>query len=120
MYLYIRVLFLSGTTQEGPGTVIVLPGQDVELLCNLNFTGGFALWTINRESVYSPNELFIGRLPGYNISLDGRNIIIEDIMMNDDRNGSNYICIIPQAPPTPDIVSDPTILLVAGKCIIRN
>ena len=36
-------------------------------------------------------------------------------MMNDSRNGSVYICILPQTPPTPDIVSDPTILYVAGE-----
>ena len=36
-------------------------------------------------------------------------------MINDDRNGSIYICILPQTPPTPDIISSPTILYVAGE-----
>ena len=58
----------------------------------------------------------MGNLTGHSISLTGRNIIVEDIMMNDDRNGSVYICIVPQGLGTPDIESDPTTLLVAGKC----
>ena len=62
---------------------------------------------------YTLNELFTGQLAGHNIN--GNNIIVEDIMMNDDRNGSVYICILPQTPPTPDIESDPTILYVAGE-----
>ena len=51
-------------------------------------------------------------LAGHNRS--GVNIIVEDIMMNDDRNGSVYICILPQISP-PDIESDPTTLYVAGE-----
>ena len=69
---------------------------------------------------YTHNQLFNGQLAGH--SSTGNNIIVEDIMMNDDRNGSIYICVIPQIPPTPDNVSDPTILYVAGeygeKCMI--
>ena len=60
----------------------------------------------------------MGDLPRHNISLDGRNIIVEDIMMNDDRNGSVYTCVIPLG--IEDLVGDPTILLVAGKCIAKN
>ena len=103
--------------QEGPGIVIAHPGQDVELLCTV--TGGVASWRVN-NTVYTLNQLFTGQLAGHNIT--GNNIIVEDIMMNDDRNGSVYICFIPQMSPTPDIVSDPTILYVAGeygeKCMI--
>ena len=69
---------------------------------------------------YTINELFTGQLAGHNIT--GSSIVVEDIMMNDDRNGSIYICVIPQIPPTPDIFSDPTILYIAGeygeKCMI--
>ena len=112
--------FIIGAAQEGPGTVIARPGQDVELLCNV--TGGFASWRVNRTT-YTPNQLFSGSLTGHNISLTGRNIIVEDIMINDDRNGSVYICVILQGLGTPDIESDPTILLVAGMSyisIVRN
>ena len=83
-------------------------------MCNV--TGEAALWSVNGGPPYSPNGLFMGNLTGHKISLTGRNIIVEDIMMNDDRNGSVYICIVPQGLGTPDIVSDPTTLLVAGKC----
>ena len=55
----------------------------------------------------------MGQLAGHNNS--GSNIIVEDIMMNDSRNGRVYICTIPQISPTPDIEGDPTILYVAGE-----
>ena len=114
-----RVLFQFFLTvniiaaQAGPGLVIVLPGENVELLCNI--AGGVPVWMIDGGTGFSPNQLFMGDLPGHNISLDGRNIIVEDIVINDSRNGSNYTCFVPQGLGTPDIQSDPTTLLVAGK-----
>ena len=102
--------FLAVAAQEDPGIVIAHPGQDVELLCNL--TGTVPSWSVN-NTTYRLSQLFAGGLTGHNIT--GSNIIIEAIMMNDDRNGSVYFCIISQAPPTPDIESDPTILYVAGE-----
>jgi len=36
-------------------------------------------------------------------------------MMDDGRNGTEYICVVPQILPTPDIESDPTFLFVAGE-----
>ena len=107
--LYIRIVILV-TAQEGPGIVIAHPGQDVELLCNV--TGGVPAWRVNGVA-YTLSGLFTGQLAGHNNS--GSNIIVEDIMMNDDRNGSVYICIIPQILPSPDIESDPTTLYVAGE-----
>ena len=90
-------------------------------MCNV--TGGVASWRVNNtvnNTVYTLNQLFTGQLAGHNST--GSNIIVEDIMMNDDRNGSVYICFIPQMSPIPDIESDPTILYVAGeygeKCMI--
>ena len=102
------------TAQEGPGLVIAYPGQDVELLCTV--TGfGVAQWRVNGTS-YTFNELLMGQLAGHNITLNADNIIVEDIMMNDSRNGSMYVCFIPGARGAPDNNSDPTILLVAGEC----
>ena len=75
-------------------------------------TGGVPAWRVNGVT-YPLSDLFIGQLAGHNST--GNNIIVEDIMMNDDRNGSVYICIILQTPPTPDIESDPTTLYVAGE-----
>jgi len=78
------------TAQEGPGIVIVHPGQDVELLCDpADGTG----WTVNTRP-YGVNALQNGILPGY--SSNGRNIIVENIMMNDSRNGSYYRCVLLQ------------------------
>ena len=107
IYFYFHTV---ATAQEGPGIVIAHPGQDVELLCNV--TGAVTNWRVNGVS-YTLSQLFTGQLAGHNIT--GSNIIVEDIMMNDDRNGSVYICIIPQTPPTPDIEGDPTTLYVAGE-----
>ena len=81
-------------------------------MCNV--TGGVASWRVNSVT-YTITGLFNGQLAGHNIT--GSNIIVEDIMMNDGRNGSIYICIIPQTPPIPDIVSDPYTLYVAGEYI---
>ena len=60
----------------------------------------------------------MGQLTGHNSS--GNNIIVEDIMMNDSRNGSVYICVIPQISPTPDIEGNPTILYVAGEYVLSE
>ena len=79
-------------------------------MCNV--TGGVPSWRVNGR-IYSLNGLFTGQLARHNIS--GVNIIVEDIMMNDIRNGSVYICVMIQIPPMPDIESEPTILYVAGK-----
>ena len=103
--------------QEGPGIVIAYPGQDVELLCTVTGIGA-AQWRVNGTS-YTFNELLMGQLAGPNITLNADNIIVEDIMMNDSRNGSMYVCFIPGARGAPDNNSDPTILLVAGECIIN-
>ena len=102
--------FHTVAAQEGPGIVIAYPGQDVELLCAV--TGGVPTWRVNNVA-YTQSNLFTGQLARHNIT--GSNIIVENIMMNDNRNGSVYICVIPQTPPTPDIESDPTTLYVAGE-----
>ena len=103
------LLYTVANAQRGPGTVIVHPtGQDVELLCNV--TGGTATWKIN-GTTFTIAQLFNGALTGHNIS--GRNIIVENIMMNDGRNGTVHICVVPQIPP-PDIESDPIFLYIVG------
>ena len=110
--IFCYMYFHTVAAQEGPGIVIAHPGQDVELLCNV--TGGVATWrvinTVN-NTLYTLSDFFNGGLAGHNST--GNNIIVEDIMMNDDRNGSVYICVIPQNEKS----SDPTILYVAGEYI---
>ena len=43
-------------------------------------------------------------------------MVIQDIIINDVRNGSLYQCEIPQLPPDPNIEGNVTMLCVAGKC----
>ena len=112
------------TAQEGPGIVIAQPGQDVELLCTVTedsttLTEG---WLVNNEGPYGINALHHGRLIGHTGSLDGGNLIVENIMMNDNRNGSEYICVIVPADlddiiKIDDIIdeSDSTFLYVYGE-----
>ena len=108
--------------QEGPGIVIVHPGQDVELLCTVTVTSGnqAAAWLVNNVGPYRRNALRNGILTGYNTTLDSNNLIVENIMINDDRNGSDYRCVVVPAQgliTLADIIdeSDPTILYVADE-----
>ena len=77
-----------------------------------------AAWVIDNV-VYTVEHLHSGILTGY--SSNGNNLIIENIMMNDDRNGTEYICgTVPNTASQPTIgniidESDPTILYVAGE-----
>ena len=109
----------SVTAQQGPGIVIAHPGQDVELLCTVTPSDGqTAGWLINHGGPYTVQQLHNGILTGY--SSNGNNLIIENIMMNDDRNNTEYSCVtVPSTRlrPLSDIVdeSDPTFLYVAGE-----
>ena len=64
-------------------------------------------------------QLHNGILTGY--STNGNNLIIENIMVNDDRNFTKYSCVTLYStqtqPSVADIVaeSDPIILYVAGE-----
>ena len=107
--------------QEGPGIVIAHPGQDVELLCTVtedsdSLTTG---WLVNNIP-YRRNALRNGILAGHTTTLGSSNLIVENIMMNDVRNDSDYRCVIIPAQgmiTVADIIdeSDPTILYVAGE-----
>ena len=100
--------------QEGPGIVIAHPGQDVELLCTVTESSGSQTteWLVNNMGPYRVSAIRGGILTGHTATLDGSNLIVENIMMNDVRNGSEYRCVI-----VPGLVTfaDPTILYVAGE-----
>ena len=111
------------TAQEGPGIVIAHPGQVVELLCTVteNSETLTEAWLINNAGPYRIMPFFqnLG-LVGYNATLDGGNLIVTNITMNDSRNGSEYICVIVPAEgmiTIQDIMeqSDPTYLYIAGE-----
>ena len=103
----------SGTAQGSPGTVITHPGQDVELLCALTSSENQSVsWLINDMGPYEVTALLNGTLTGY--SSNGNNLIVQNVTMNDVRNGSNYSCVINT---TTAILqqSYPTTLYVAGE-----
>jgi len=84
------------TAQKGPGRHIVHPGQDVELLCTFNdlvLSNDTleAKWDINHV-LYGVNALRGGQVTGY--SANRGNLIVENIMMNDGRNGTEYRCVL--------------------------
>ena len=106
--------------QEGPGIVIAHPGQDVELLCAVTENSDSLItgWLVN-NILYRRSALRSGILVGYSATL-GNNLIVENIMMNDVRNGSDYRCVIVPSYGMITLAnitdeSDPTILYVAGE-----
>ena len=110
------------TAQEGPGIVIAHPGQDVELLCAVTVTSTSQTtgWLVNNVGPYRINSLRSGILTGHTATVDSSNLIVENIMMNDVRNDSEYICVVIPAQGMvtfADIIdeSDPTIMYVAGE-----
>ena len=71
-------------------------------------------WTINHGIPYTLSGLRNGIVTGY--SSNGNNLIVENIMMNDDRNNTWYFCvIITQGTSTILRESDLTILYIAGE-----
>ena len=89
-------------------------------MCNVTPSDGqTAAWIINNGAPDTVVQLHNGILAGY--STNGNNLIIENIMMNDDRNETEYICVILSStvsqPTIADIIdeSDPTILYVTGE-----
>ena len=105
---------MSDTTQAIPDKVIAHPGQAVELLCTVTSSENQSVsWLINDMGPYEVTALLNGTLTRY--SSNGNNLIVQNVTMNDVRNGSNYsgvinitIAILRQ--------SYPTTLYVAGEC----
>ena len=83
-------------------------------------SGNQAAWIVNNVGPYRISALRSGILPGHSATLGSNNLIVENIMINDDRNDSDYRCMIIPAQgmvTIADIIdeSDPTILYVAGE-----
>ena len=110
MYYYFTV-----AAQKGPGKVIVHPaGQDVELLCTETESVG-AAWLINYNGPYTVSALNNGILKGYSANLKTNNLIVENIMINDDRNNTEYRCALQTQKMHKILEKDPAILYVAGE-----
>ena len=89
------LLYFAVTAQQDPGIVIAHPGQDIELLCDVTPSGsGSVAWIMDHMGPYGVNSIRNGIAPGYIINLGSNNLIVENIMMNDDMNGSEYQCVI--------------------------
>ena len=80
--------------QDRSTTVTAHPGQDVELMCNVtgHYSNQTTAWLLNHVGPYTPIQLHNGFVTGY--SSNGNNLIIENIMINDDRDGQEYHCVI--------------------------
>ena len=99
----------------GPGIIIAHPGQDIELLCIPSTFQYVAAWIINHNfyGVYALNN---GILPGYRADVNNNNLIVENLVMNDDRNDTEYQCVVVISGTTTVLnIGDPTFLYVAGK-----
>ena len=111
------LLYLTVAAQEGPGIVIAHPGRDVELLCALRLLYGrhTTVWIID-HNFYGVNALNGGILSGYSADVISKNLIVQNIVMNDRRNNTEHRCVIVIAGTTTIVnISDPTILYVAGE-----
>ena len=89
---------------DNSGIVIAYPGQDVELQCPLSTNDEAVKWVINGE-ILKPSEY-----PSH-YSLNGNNLIIESIVIDDFRNNTKYQC----AMLSQGNFSDEIVLYVAGK-----
>ena len=120
---YNNYFVITVAAQEGPGIVIAHPGQDVELLCTVTVTSGTqaAAWLMNKTvGPYRISAIRNGSLAGHTANQDSNNLIVKKIMTNDDRNGSEYRCVIVPAHGAITLAnitgeSYPTILYVAGE-----
>ena len=132
MYVYLCVICVKFivAAQEGPGLgpgiVIVHPdGQDVTLLCNVteNLSNLMEGWKVNNMGPYGINAIRGSILVGYTAPVDGGDLIVENITVNDARNGTEYVCVIYEVPlvdvPASQVnitdLSEPTYLYVAGE-----
>ena len=81
--------------QQGYSTVTAHPGQDVKLLCDVTPSGnGSVAWMIDRMGPYGLSSIRNGIVPGYTNNLGNTSLIIESIMMDDDRNDTEHQCVI--------------------------
>ena len=104
---------MSDTIQAIPSIIITHPDQNVELMCTVTSSNIQSVsWLINDMGPYEVTALLNGTLTGY--SSNGNNLIVQNVIMNDARNGSNYGCVINI---TIAILrqSYPTTLYVAGE-----
>ena len=81
-------------------------------------------WLVNRVGPFTLSRIINESiLPGHTAMLGSKNLIVENIMMNDGRNDSMYKCVIVPSEKASSYFtdtikeSDLTILYVAGEYI---
>ena len=113
LYIYQYIALFTVVVQDIPVVIITQPGQDAELICDVNDTEASTRWQINgSSSLVSLSELSNGAVAGHDVS--GRNIVVvKDIMMNDVRNVVQYQCVSLTPPIT---AGDLVTLYVASEC----
>ena len=65
--------------------------------------------------LYEINDLRNDRVSGYSANIENNNLLIQNIMMNDNRNGTEYRCVVVNDMGTRLNQSDPIILYFAGE-----
>ena len=102
-------------------------GQNIELPCTLRQpvkeNDELLGWIIDLSVVFGINFLSNGGVPGYSADVLSNNLIIKNITINDNRNTTEYHCVIYISVGTlgqEEIVehSDVIILHVAGEYLI--
>ena len=118
---------VAAQEDEDPTILIVHPdGQNVELKYDLRQLSAneTAAWIIGQSQPQGVGSLAGGLVTGYSANIFSYNLIIRNIMMNDDRNGTLYQCVIgiqeelDRMAETLQIIQhcNITILYVAGEC----
>ena len=120
IYVPICTYVVIAQEPKGPGTVIIHPArQDVELLCSVAILGTpqyGVTWIINFNH-YGVSSLANGVLDGYSADIVNSNLIVKNIVMNDNRNNTEFRCVIIMSDRIVND-SDPIFLYVAGECSI--
>ena len=121
--------FIVGTQETKDSTIVIAHplGQDVELLCGLRqpSENETVVWRIRRLIALGINALVNGILPEYSADLHSNNLIIKNIVVNDDRNDTEYQCVImiPGSSLSEELIrerGDEITLYVAGECPYRK
>ena len=125
MIKYLIIIYFTVAAQTEHITVTVHPaGQNVELIYTLHqqvrsrVNYEVAGWIIDHSIPRGISFLVNSGVPGYSADLLNNNLIIKNIAMNDNRNGSEYQCVITRADGFNEQVlesGDIIILHVAGE-----
>ena len=105
---HINTLY-TGAINEGPSSVIYLPGVTplpIELTCRA--TGSVIAWIVN-DTNYDVVQLINRALPGHELANT-------NILVNSPVNNTEYICVFENDDGN-ETYSDPAYVVIAGKYI---